>query len=362
MKALVSTFLPLCIFSFIAFGISVAVLGLDTGMTGSLKSETTIITEDFSDIEIISGGANITLYPADGDEAVVYASKKMLKSVHVEVRDGTLVVNCSRTIDDISDLFINLGSNDNTVEIAVPNDIYGIIEAEVSAGQTRILGLGAEVIDLQLNAGDLTYAAPEGYVTPSLNAKVNAGNCALYNAASEVFSLNLNAGNMDVYGLSGNGEFDTTAGNLTANFAKLDGDINVDTSAGNVDLNLPLDISAQVECDATAGEVSVKHGDTKENLDDGDTVLIGEGTYGIICDLTAGSVNITDSVKLKSAPAAPKMKPIDQGATVLEQPTVSSVGATDKSPVEVEFGDISVKVDENIKVDIGDAINVEIGG
>lgn len=324
MKAIVSTFLPICIFSFIAFGISVAVLGFESSTaSAALGSETTVISDSYTNIEILSGGVNVSLYASDRSDTVIYADRSILGDVCAQVNGDTLVIDCNRTIDSIKDIF-SFGNEMHTVEIAVPAMTYNTVQAQVNAGTTKILNVAAYVLDLKLNAGDLTYSAPEGYVTPSLTAEVNAGNCTIYNAASEIFSLELNAGNMDVYGLSGNGDIDSSAGNLTANFSRLDGDLNLDVSAGNIDLNLPVDISAQIECDATAGEVSVKHSDTRESLDDGDTVVIADGTYGIICNLTAGSVNITDNVKLKSAPAIPSAPAVEATETA---PVVTSVTA-----------------------------------
>lgn len=362
MKALVNTFLPLCIFSFIAFGISVAVLGFQSDSTANITSEMTVIDEQYSNIELNSNGINISLFPSDRSDTVIYAEKSILDEVSVEVKNDTLTIECNRNIEGFDEFFNLFEEGDKQkVEIAVPDIVYNNIIAEVNAGATQILSLGAECIDLQLNAGDLTYSAPEGYKTSLLMAELNAGNCTIYNAQTDMFELTLNAGNMDVYGLSGNGNIETAAGSLTSNFAKLNGNIDIEVRAGSVDLNLPEDASAYIDCEMTAGEVSVKHTDYKETLTDGDTLTIADGQYSIICDITAGSINVSDNVKLKSAPATPETRPIDTAAAV-----TTAIINTPIEPV-IEAEGVNVYVDEDAGLQIpsvkvnGDKVNVDLG-
>lgn len=347
MKGIVAAFLPLCIFSFLAFGISVAILGTEEQKEGNITSEYTVIDERITDIDIHSDGMNIRVFPSDNGSAVLSAKRFDTDDISLEVVDGRLTLYCHHNVESFEDFFSNFDDKSgSTVELAVPLSLYNSIAASVNAGTTEIIGLAADTVDLELNAGELIYAAPEGTVTPNLYAELNAGNCALYNAASQIFELSMKAGNMDVYGLSGNGEIDVSAGNLTANFAKLDGDINVDVSAGNVDLNLPVDISAQIECECTAGEISVKHGDEDETLSDGDSLVINDGSYGIICDITAGGINITDNVKLKTAPYVPAT-PLPPAATQAAVTTMTyNTAASDIEPVDVvvDVDPIVVKV------------------
>ena len=362
MKAIVGTFLPLCIFSFIAFGLSLIFLDHDSTERTAITEEITVINEEYTDIELTSNGINIRLFPSDRSDTVVYANTNSLSDISVTVTDGTLDIYCEQDIDTF-DSFINTFKNkeNNYVEIAVPSTVYDSITAKVNAGATEIIGIGALNVDLLLNAGDLTYAAPEGHITPSLSAELNAGNCTLHNARSEMFDLELKAGNMDVYSLTGNGSIDTSAGSFTANFAELDGDINVEVSAGSVDLNLPADASFDAYCEKTAGDVTIKHGKVKKDLDDDENEVVNGGQYGIICDVSAGEITITDNVKVCKAPAIPEAKPTDSAAA-----TAAVTTAIHTEPV-IEADDVSVYVDEDtnlqfpsVKVD-GDKVNVDLG-
>lgn len=370
MKAIVGTFLPLCIFSFIAFGLSLIFLDHGNADRNTIVNETTVITEDYTDIQLTSNGIDVRLFPSDRSDTVIYANKNTLDEISVEVINGTLDIYCERNIDSFEDLFINIGDNAQYLDIAVPADVYNSITANVNAGTTKILGLGALDVDLQLNAGDLTYSAPEDFITPSLTAELRAGNCTLYNARTETFDLELSAGNMDVYSLSGNGSIDTSAGSLTANLAQLDGDITVEVSAGSVDINLPLDASFDVYCEKSAGDVTIKHGKEKESLSDDENVVINGGQYGITCDVSAGNVNITDNIKVKNAPAIPVAKPVDTTTAAVYNsetpPVMSTVIAHTDTPI-IEDEDVSVFVDEDeslkfpsVKVD-GDKVNVDLG-
>lgn len=368
MKAIVGTFLPLCIFSFIAFGLSLIFLDHNNSDRTTITSETTIITESYTDIELTSNGINVRLFPSDRSDTVIYTNKDSLNEISVEINDGTLDIYCEKSIDSFEDLFINIGDT-NYVDIAVPANIYNSIDANVNAGTTKILGIGAQHVELQLNAGDLTYSAPEDHVTPSLTAALSAGNCTLYNAQSETFDLQLSAGNMDVYGLSGNGNIEASAGSLTANFAQLDGDLNVEVSAGSIDINLPQDASFDVYCDKSAGDVTIKHGKVKESLSDDENKPINGGEYGITCNVSAGSINITDNVKIKKSPVTPVAKPVDTASAELynSETAATPVATAPAGTAIVEADDVSVYVDENaelklpsVKVD-GDKVNVDLG-
>ncbi|MBE6901353.1 MAG: DUF4097 domain-containing protein [Ruminococcaceae bacterium] len=366
MKAIVHFFLPLCIFSFIAFGLSLIFLD-HNNINDTLTEEITVITEEFSNIDVSSDGINIRVFPSDRHDTVVYANAGALDEISAVVANGTLCIDCEKNIDsfdDFVDTFRDKGNN--FVEIAVPTAVYDSITAKVNAGVTEIIGISAEAVDLRLNAGDLTFAAPEGYITPMLCAELNAGNCTLYNAQSETFTLDLSAGNMDIYGLSGNGSIDMTAGTVSANFARLDGDINIDASAGSVNINLPVDASFDVYCEKTAGDVTIKHGKVKDSLDDGDNKSVNGGQYGITCDLTAGEVNITDNIKTKTAPAIPEAKPVETADSTVAAMSAAVTTAIHKEPV-IKADDVEVYVDEDaglsfpsVKVD-GDNVNVDLG-
>ena len=366
MKVIFGIFMPICLCAFVAFGISVAVLGveeIDTPLEESnISGYLTELEGDYSDIVLEANTVNVTLYPSQRSNTVVCVPDSLRNAVRVDISDDTLTINCNRVFNDFDDLW-NFISGDNSlkIEVYVPDSLYKSIHASVNTGNTEINGIAAEDVYLDLTAGNMVYAGKEGHSSNILTVDMSAGNCELYNAATEEFAIDMSAGNMDVYGLSGWGSFELSAGNANVNFAEYNGNLDLDMSAGNLTVNLPADASADIDCDKSAGSLVVRHGDVRADVDDDASVTIGDGKYHITAELSAGSINITDKVKHKEAreilapPVYNNSAAVTSVVVAATEPPVEASVAVDVSAadIEVKIGDIEVKVDPvSVDVDI----------
>ena len=355
MKAIVGFFLSLSVFCFIAFGISVAVLGTNPVAGNVLMSEYTELEGEYSDIEITTSVANIAVYPTSGNVTKIFTTERLAKSVSAEIKDDKLIIKLDHSSHIFTDFmgFISSlfdGGNKDCVKVYVPDELYENIVIKSNAGSTEMIGVAAYGVDLDLSAGNLTYAQPDGMSANWIDIHLSAGNCTVYNTKSEVFDIEMSAGNIDVYGLSGKGEIDISAGNGNINLSELNGEIIVNASAGNLDLNLPENSNATIGCDKSAGSVTVNYGDIRNDLNDNEEVVIGSGKYEIFADISAGSITITDNVKEKEAPAVPDMpKPSNVTAATdasVATTAISSVAFEDEvediDDIEVDVGDIKV--------------------
>lgn len=338
MKHIIAFFLSLSIFCFIAFGISVAVLGTEPVSGSVLMSEYAELEGSYSDIEITTSVANIAIYPTEGEVTKIFATERLAKSVSAEIKDDKLIVKLDHSQHIFTDFLGFLGSlfdggNKDCVKVYVPDELYDNIVVKSNAGSTEMISVAAKEVNLDLSAGNLTYAQPEGFKSEQLNVHLSAGNCTVYNARADEFDIEMSAGNIDVYGLAGEGEIDISAGNGNINLSELNGDITVNASAGNLDLNLPEAVNATIGCDKSAGSVTVNYGNIKNDLNDNEEVIIGSGTYSIFADISAGGINITDKVKEKEAPAVPEMPAFDNVAAVdssVATTAISSVSFIDE--------------------------------
>ena len=363
MKHIIAFFLSLSVFCFIAFGISVAVLGTDNASGNVLMSEYTELTGSYSDIEITTNVANIAIYPTEGDITKIFTTERLAKSVSAEIKDDKLIVKLDHSSHIFTDFFGFIsslfdGGNKDCVKVYIPDELYDTVVINTNAGSAEMISVAAKDVKLELSAGNLTYAQPEGMSAHSLFVHLSAGNCTVYNARADKFDIDMSAGNIDVYGLSGKGEIDLSAGNGNINLSELNGDITVNASAGNLDLNLPEGANATIECDKSAGSVTVNYDDVRNDLNDNEKVVIGTGDYNIFADISAGGINITDDVKEKEAPAVPEMPyPSESAATDASVVTtaISSVEFTVDADINTPDTDIEVEVDVgDIKVDVGD--------
>ncbi len=341
MKHFIAFFLSLSVFCFIAFGISVAVLGIEPTTNKALMKEYTELGGSYNDIEITTSVANIAVYPTEGKTTKIFTTERLANSVSAEIKDNKLVVKLDHSQYIFTDFFgfissLLSGGNNDCVKVYVPDDIYENINIKSNAGSTEMIGVAAQDVALDLSAGNLTYAQPDGVTAETLLVHLSAGNCTVYNAKSDKFDIEMSAGNIDVYGLSGKGEIDISAGNGNINLSELNGDITINASAGNLDLNLPEGANATIECDKSAGGVSVKYGDIENDLNDNEKVTIGTGRYKIFADVSAGGINITDKVKEMQAPSIPDMPEMPESAATTAI-AVSSVPVSNNIlPTETE--------------------------
>ena len=340
MKAIVGTFLPLCIFSFLAFAISVVVLGVDNDKSDrdTLQSSTTVMTESYTDIVVTADALNLRLFPSKRGDTVIMTNGNDIYDISAEVIGSTLEVHCGKHTGSFGD-FINTFKNMDKyyVDIAVPESVYNGVTAKVNAGKTEIIGISAKDVDLELNAGSFTYAAAENHISDNINANINAGECIIFNAATKNYDFSISAGDMNIYGLTGSGSIEASAGALTANYAQLNGDVMVDVTAGSIELNLPEDASAEVSCDKTAGEVTIKHGSINKSLSDGAEKTIGNGEYKISCSVSAGSTTISDRIRVKNAPSIPALRhDVDKEAATTAITTSATVTDHSDEPDIIE--------------------------
>lgn len=347
MKHLVALLIPICIFSFLAFGVSCALLGTNPNYNkNTITGRTTVITDTYSEIEVSSDAANVRIYPTNTNTTTVISEQEISETLKVNVDDGTLKIDCDAGAGFFTNPFDFIGSLFNgdkrTVTIYVPDKLYSSIKANINAGTTEIVDVATKDIDLNMSAGTLSYAQPAGTTSDSIDITMNAGTCNLYNADTKNYSIEMNAGTLEVYGLTGTGDIDVNAGTGRINYADLNGNISAELAAGSVELNLPEGANANVHCEKSAGSVDVKYGNINTSMKDGSNVTIGEGTYAISTDVSAGSILISDKIKTKEAPTVPEV-------------TAESDDSNNVATTAIHATSMPVPEDDtNVKVDVGD--------
>lgn len=389
MKHAVGFFLPLCIFSFLAFGISVAILGVEDTSTrtpeATLSSTTTRLYEEYSRIEAASDYGNLFIYPNDDDSTIIIADDNIIDDVTAYVKNNTLFIHCGKSFEDsfdFSDLFKGIFVfNSGDVTVFIPEKTYDAIYAANGTGGTTILDIAAKIADIYSGSGTIVYSQPEDFRSEQLSVSIGSGNGKLYNADTYNYSVEMGSGNINMYGLTGKGNIEIASGNCKLNYKELNGDIVVDMGSGNLDLNFPRNISAEIFADIGSGDIDIDYYNTDKDMDDGDTVEINGGKYKINVDMGSGNLDITDEVE-HMLPDLPTLPPLFDTTAAVEAPVSSSVVATmlptennvvdidlgalggvnvDDDHVDVNVGPIDVDVDEDkVKVEIGD-FKVDIG-
>lgn len=380
MKHLVAFFITLCIFSFLAFGISVAVLGVEKDTRtpeAALNSTTTRLNGEYSRIEVSSDFGDLLVYPNDDASTVIIADEIMVDNVTAYIKNDTLYVSCSSFSDSFSfsnlfDFVFSFSGGDVTVY--VPEKTYDALYAENASGNTKILNIAAKVASVGSGSGNIVYSQPDDFRSEQLSVDIGSGNGRIYNADTHNYSVEMGSGNIYMYGLTGKGDVDISSGNCRLNYKELDGDISVQIGSGNIDMNFPEGISAEVVADIGSGDVDIDYYDTDTDMDDGDTVKINDGKYKIKIDMGSGNVDITDDIEYE-LPELPTLPPITDTTIAVEVASIVTTAVTQgvhvgDDGVNVDLGPIGVDVDdEHVDVNVGpigvdvnsDNVKVEIG-
>ena len=304
MKVVLRIFIPLCIFSFIAFGISVMFLGTQPITADTAISELTIsdsgantydITDSFTSIRADIGAYKLTIKPWSENKTQVTVSGDESSRIKAGVSGDRLTIESDWSWGENWNwsMFRNLfnGSAFSTeVLLKVPDKTYEQVMMYVGAGSLVSDGIQAKDIYLNVGAGSMTYTQPAGFRADHISADVSAGSLIAKN-----MEVDVSAGSANIYGLTGSGSADVSAGNARLQFAELNEECNVDVSAGDVTLDIPEDSSAKFICDKSAGDIRIMVGGENRHADDGDIISINGGGTTVNLSVSAGDIKVLNS-------------------------------------------------------------------
>jgi hypothetical protein len=327
MKHLFKIFVPLCICSFIAFGISVAVLGrvnTTLGTDTGTESGEVVITDDnllvsswdksgdYSAIELDLSGYDVTLSVsnddlthfqltrADGDNSVV-SSNIVGNTLEVEVNNNRFVdfgtrfldrfINAMETGSGFSDIL-----TEGTLDINVPEKIYDTISVELDSGRFVSHGIAAKVNNFDISSGEFAFVGKEGFISDNVWLSLGSGSAAVDSLRTEKYEIDIGSGSFSIAGLSGTGSLDMGSGSGTLDFAELNGDCALDIGSGSLTVNVPENASATIYADIGSGNVNVNACGCNTALRDGESVSLGGGEHKINVDMGSGNVNITSEL------------------------------------------------------------------
>ena len=352
MKALIRIFLPLCIFSFIAFGISTAVLGVNPDVSYSELSatsgetSTTTLEGEFDSIDIDGGASRVTIKPHSESYTRVTVDGQNYIRVNAKISDGTLKVynEWNGTWGWLQNLFNGsiFHSAAAKITVLVPENVYEELDISCGAGVVVCDGIRARDVNLDVSAGEVRYTQPEDFIAESVDMDVSAGSLRAYNVQTEQYDIDVSAGGADVFGLTGGGDITVSAGSAKVRLAELNGYCDIDVSAGEAVLDIPEDASARINCYRSAGEIRITAGGVNKTASDCETVTINGGKYQIDANVSAGNIRIGSGI---SSP--------DSGVAT------TSVGVDAVAPVEAvaEVGDIVGSAVEQAMSEVSDALN-----
>ncbi len=304
MKALIRIFLPLCIFSFIAFGISTAVLGVNPYYANSELSatsgetSTTTLEGEFSSIDIDTGAGKVTLKPHSENYVRVTVDGQNYAQVNAKISGGTLKVysEWGSGLNWFKRLFSGELFNSTTarVTVLVPERVYDNLEIYCGSGTVVCDGIKALDVNLDSTSGAVKYKQPDNFTAESVGIEVASGQMNAYNVQTLKYDIGVSSGNVYVSGLSGTGDISVSSGLVNVSFVELNGNCEVDVSSGDVNVYIPDNASADIQCSKSSGIIRVAAFGVDKYAKDGETIQLNNGEYNIDIDVSSGSVSVVD--------------------------------------------------------------------
>lgn len=344
-KKLFAFFIPTCIISFILFGVSVAVFGKTSVSEAGSESyiDYASFDESYSNIQIDCSGAEINIVKS-ADNTTRVTEKQGSAVFTVCVGDDTLFVESKSTFfvwddnlkfwDNIGRLFSNAVHGDYSMDgseimVFVPDKLYEEIIVQLNAGTLNINGIAADSNEITINAGTLDYNAPAAEAE-YLDVTINAGKGNISGISPREYRLQDNMGDLCVRNLTGLGSVALSAGTIDLIYDNFNRDMQIDISAGTLNMYVPSDTSATVNVNKSAGSVIVE---TIQNLGeytigDGCSYTLGSGKHQIGAYLSAGNLNIrgTDAAPKPAASAATTRTAVShEYAEIPEVPEVTEI-------------------------------------
>lgn len=375
MRKLFFSAIPICLVSFILFGISVAILGtryettVNSGVyDGSYdysdryqyicetvtRGEWTFTDAVKPDVSLHTSGVNAYVVQSNDDYIHIRVASKNSSSVRVNVytEDDTLNIEvCPPNI--IFDGEVNFGrifwlddifhgSPDTEVVISFPQLIYDDLDIEHGSGTLMVDGLNAKYNDFDIGSGRFEFSKSDQFTAERFDVDVGSGSTVISNMQTNRYQIELGSGHYDLSGLSGSGEIDMGSGKGSiaySGFVEFENDngydyeteiCELDMGSGTLDLYFPDNSGCQLYTYIGSGSVNVNAYGIEKKLtqsSDENELTLGENSNTLYYNINMGSgkINIRNTSEY-TASALFEGRPDVSG--VITGITISSEGET----------------------------------
>ena len=257
--------------------------GFKIDSEGKVQEMPKTVVDGFSDIIVDVPASDIKFIESDE-----YAVEYKIRAIEVtcESKDGTLKVSTNKKKFDINIGFFSWDTEDYYVYVYYPKGAdFGTVDLDSSAGDVLIEeGFDCDLLKLDLSAGD----AKIKHVNGALEVDMSAGDFEAEKCEFGKCEFDLSAGDVDLmYCTVDGGEVDMSAGDFEAKGFTLTASLDIDMSAGSVDIEFVEGQKIGYDFDLSAGSATIngeKRGDEFTMKDGYDIVLTA--------DMSAGSIDI----------------------------------------------------------------------
>lgn len=230
----------------------------------SKTNEWTVNTDSLKDIKI-----NLTQ-----DDLVIKTTKekdiKIVESSNYEIskREQLKISEESNSLNIYRDNktlgWISFGRfKSRSIEIYIPEAYKENLIVNNNAGEVDVLSnLNLDYFEIYQNVGNLNI---EGNISCNkFFAKLDVGSMDSKIINTKEYNIKASVGAIDIEGLSGKGSVNSSVGEIRCTIDKIDGNIDIKSSVGEVDLYISENLSFDIDAKSNVGEVDSYF---QENID-----------------------------------------------------------------------------------------------
>lgn len=165
------------------------------------------------------------------------------------------------------------------------------LSTDSSSGNHEIFNIEVDDLNMSSTSGDITVHS--GTLVQS-RIKASSGDVSLEKTSSADLKIDLTSGRANLEKYSGNLDFSSSSGSLTASFESVDNELRVNSTSGDITLFLNSDAGFILDAETSSGDIDIDFPVTMEGKFDKDnfqgSVADGRGLVSI--DTSSGDITI----------------------------------------------------------------------
>ncbi|XXM71591.1 LiaG family protein [Lysinibacillus sphaericus] len=247
------------------------------------------VTNDIDLLELMLESGETKIIPTEADEVKVEIDGK--GKLSLKKKGNAIEVKIKHKWYQ----WISLNRKSDII-VYIPKDYDRSMTIELGSGEVEFTG-GTEAAPMKLDdltvkmgSGDMELANLE---TERFQHNGSSGDFTATHLITDEGRVKLSSGDAELSHYEGPLKGDVSSGELSVMMNKLTGDIELDVSSGDVNLDLPDDADFELDGRASSGNISTSFPLKNKSKEDGDlSGTAGNGKYEIKASVSSGSVDI----------------------------------------------------------------------
>lgn len=244
---------------------------------------TTLLDEPLTNIENLNidfTGYKVTLEVYSGDNLIINSSdpsSSTEKSLNISNTDGTLAISAS-----------NISRN---LLLKIPSSYTNNLDFKYTDGSANLSDITLESLKIQSTNSDINI---NNVTLSSANISTTNGDINLNNINSKDLSVNTSNGEIFSTNLKGNVNLSSTSGDIFASLTNEITNSKINTTNGDVELDLPIDNNFLIDFNTTNGELDDYLNSSKYNIKNHNgnfKITIGTGVVPISVTTVNGDLS-----------------------------------------------------------------------